>query len=140
MNQNSNGLLEASSQTTSVPPVSPGAPAANQADEEGAFNLRDFFILCLNKWRWFAVSILIFLCLGVFYILSTPKTYTRTASVMINEDTESGQGVASALSDMGLFQSSADVNNEMLAFQSPAIISDVIKRLGLGQITPIATD
>ncbi len=60
--------------------------------------------------------------------MSTPETYTRTASVMINEDTESGsQGVASALSDIGLFQSSANVNNEMLAFQSPAIIADVIR-------------
>ena len=51
---------------------------------------------------------------------------------MINEDSESGsQGIASALSDIGLFQTSANVNNEMLAFQSPAIIGDVIQRLGL---------
>ena len=104
----------------------------SKENEEDSFNLRDFFILCLTQWKWFAISIALCLGLGVLYILSTPKTYTRTASVMINEDSESGsQGIASALSDIGLFQTSANVNNEMLAFQSPAIIGDVIQRLGL---------
>ncbi|MDE7236565.1 MAG: chromosome partitioning protein ParA, partial [Paramuribaculum sp.] len=34
-------------------------------------------------------------------------------------------------SDMGLFTTSTNVANELLAFQSPALIGDVIERLGL---------
>ncbi|MDE6175205.1 MAG: chromosome partitioning protein ParA, partial [Duncaniella sp.] len=114
-------------------PLTPQESNQNsQNDEDEVLNLHDFLILCLNKWKWFAVSICLFLGIGVFYILSTPKTYTRTASVMINEDTDGGsQGIASALSDMGLFQSSVNVNNEMLAFQSPALIAEVIRQLDL---------
>lgn len=132
MSQNNNTFPEnqlhniTSGQQISVPVQDP------KENEEESFNLRDFFILCLTQWKWFVFSIILCLGLGVLYILSTPKTYTRTASVMINEDSESGsQGIASALSDIGLFQTSANVNNEMLAFQSPAIIGDVIQRLGL---------
>lgn len=104
----------------------------NNQDDEDTFNIRDFFLLCLARWRWFVVSILIFLGLGVLYILSTPKIYTRNAAVMIKDDKDaSKQSVANALSDIGLFQSSSNVNNEMLAFESPAIIGDVILKLGL---------
>lgn len=104
----------------------------NVQDEEDAFNIRDFFLLCIARWRWFVISIVLFLGLGVLYILSTPKTYTRTAAVMIKDDKDaSKQSVANALSDIGLFQSSSNVNNEMLAFESPAIIGDVILKLGL---------
>ncbi len=132
MTQNSNPFPEGYPYNpASARPEAAPSPQAPETDDS-SFNLHDFFILCLNKWKWFVISIIIFLGLGVLYIMSTPETYTRTASVMINEDTESGsQGVASALSDIGLFQSSANVNNEMLAFQSPAIIADVIQRLGL---------
>lgn len=114
-------------------PLTPQESNQNsQNEEDEVLNLHDFLVLCLNKWKWFAVSICLFLGIGVFYILSTPKTYTRTASVMINEDTDGGsQGIASALSDMGLFQSSVNVNNEMLAFQSPALIAEVIRQLDL---------
>lgn len=132
MTQNSNPFPEGYQYNSAA--TQPAAASSQQAPEteDSSFNLHDFFILCLNRWKWFAISIVIFLGLGVLYIMSTPKTYTRIASVMINEDTESGsQGVASALSDIGLFQSSANVNNEMLAFQSPAIIADVIQRLRL---------
>lgn len=108
--------------------------AANSLHEEApSFDLRDFFVLCLNRWKWFLFSIVLLLGLGVLYILITPKTYTRIASVMINEDSDSGTGigVANALSDMGIFHSSSNVSNEMLAFESPAIIAEVIRHLDL---------
>ncbi|MCM1077227.1 MAG: polysaccharide biosynthesis tyrosine autokinase [Bacteroides sp.] len=100
-------------------------------DENEEINIRDFLVTCLAKWRWFVVSILIFLSLGVLYLLITPKTYTRTASVMITDEKDSKQSAMAALSDIGLFQSSSNVNNEMLAFGSPAIIGEVIAKLNL---------
>lgn len=102
------------------------------ADEEEGINLRDFFVKCLSNWKWFVISILACLFLAGFYILKTPKTYTRTASVVV-KDEESGasSSISQSLSDLGLFQTSSNVANELLAFQSPALIGDVVERLGL---------
>lgn len=131
MTQNNNFMAD---EQPVMQPTSAVQTAAMQApqDEESSINIRDFLFLCLARWRWFVVSIILFLGLGVLYILSTPKTYTRTAAVMIKDDKDaSKQSVANALSDIGLFQSSSNVNNELLAFESPAIIGDVILKLGL---------
>ena len=101
------------------------------ADEEEGINLRDFFVKCFTRWRWFVVSLVICLGLGAYYVLRTPKVYTRMASVMVKDEDGAAQDVTSALSDIGLFKTSTNVANEILAFQSPALVGDVIARLGL---------
>ena len=67
------------------------------------------------------------------YLLRTPAVYTRTASVLIKEDSK-GKSVSSDLesfSEFGLFQSGTNVNNELITFQSPALMTEVVKRLRL---------
>ena len=74
--------------------------------------------------------------LGVaaYYLLSTPPVYTRTASVLVKED---GKGkslagdISSTFSEMGLVQTSSNVNNELIAFRSPALMEEVVRRLNL---------
>lgn len=105
-----------------------------QTTEEETLNIRDFLMLCLANWKWFLVSIFILVFLAGIYIMRSTPIYTRTASVMI-KDEESGGGAMSNLvsqfSDMGLSVGSTNVNNELLAFQSPALLGDVIEKLGL---------
>ena len=69
---------------------------------------------------------------GVSLSDADPSVYTRTAAVLIKENTK-GQSLSSDMgfSDMGLFQSSTNVNNELLVMQSPAIMLEVVKRLHL---------
>lgn len=103
--------------------------SGNDNDE---IDLIQLLMKCLSHWQWFLVSILLFMTAGVIYILATPKTYVRNASVMITDDKEgTNKGAINALSDIGLFQSTSNVNNEMLAFKSPSIIGEVIQELGL---------
>lgn len=95
--------------------------------------IQDLFYLCLAKWKWFILSLAVTLGIAVFYILRTPRVYTRTASVLIKEDSK-GKSVSSemnAFSDLGLFQSGTNVSNELIAFQSPALMTEVVKRLRL---------
>lgn len=132
MTPNHNNLSDDQTRDEILPEVA--GPAGNQSnsEEDDLFNIRDFLLLCIAGWRWFAISIIICLGLGVLYILKTPKTFTREASVLIKDDeNETSSSISSTLSDIGLFQSSANVNNEKLAFESPALIADVISRLGL---------
>lgn len=97
-------------------------------------SIQDIYYLCIAKWYWFAISLIV--CLGIagFYLLKTPPVYTRTASILIKDDSKghsfSGE-VGSAFSDMGLFQSGTNVNNELVSLQSPAVMYNVVKRLQL---------
>jgi capsular exopolysaccharide synthesis family protein len=104
-----------------------------QEQQENDFQIRDFLYLCLAKWKWFVLSLTIVLGVAVIYILRTPRVYTRTASVLIKEDSQ-GKSITSnmeAFSDLGLFQTGTNVNNELIVFQSPAIMAEVVKRLKL---------
>lgn len=97
------------------------------------FRMQDLLYLCLARWKWFVLSLAMTFGIAVFYILRTPQVYTRTASVLIKEDSK-GKSVSpdmDAFSDLGLFQSGTNVNNELIAFQSPAVMTEVVKRLHL---------
>ena len=107
----------------------------NRMDEiEEAINIQDLLLLCLGKWYWFAISVVVTLGIAIIYLLVTPPVYTRQASLLIKE-TSKGQSlsneVGAAFSDMGIFQSNTNVNNELIALQSPAVMLDVVKRLHL---------
>ena len=96
--------------------------------------LQDLLYLCLTHWRWFLLSLAVTLGIAIYYILSTPNVYQRTASLMIKEDSKSqsiGSDVASMFSDMGLTGGKSNVNNELIAIQSPAVLLETGKQLKL---------
>lgn len=107
----------------------------NRIDEsENTINVQELFLLCLGRWHWFVISVGLVLCAAVFYLLRTPPVYTRQASLLIKETSKGqslGNEVGAAFSDMGIFQSNTNVNNELIALQSPAVMLDVVKRLHL---------
>lgn len=100
---------------------------------ENFIRIKDLFYLVLAKWQWVVASVIVALVLAFFYLQRTTPTYTRSASVLI-KDSYNGATVSSDLgsfSELGLFQSNVDVNNELIAFQSPVLMSEVVKRLDL---------
>lgn len=99
-----------------------------------SLRLKELFYLCLAKWKWFAISVAVTVGLAVLYILRTPPVYTRSAFLMVKEDSKGkaiGSDVASMFADLGLSQANANVNNELLAMQMPAVVRETVKRLGL---------
>jgi len=102
--------------------------------QNDSLRVKDFLYLCKAKWRWFAVSVPVCMCLAVLYIICTPPVYTRSAFLMVKEDTKGKaivNDVASMFADLGLTQTSANVNNELLAMRMPSVVSEVVRRLGL---------
>lgn len=97
------------------------------------FSPVDFLKLCLGKWKWFLFSLVAFCIIGYFFIKCQEPQYRSTASVLIKEEYKGNQlnDVASAFSSMGLFNTSVSVNNELIAFTSPSIMYEVVKRLNL---------
>lgn len=102
-----------------------------QADD--FIRIQDLFYLCVNKWYWFIVSLAMTIGLAVIYILTTPPEYTRSATLLIKEDSKGNSlgDAAGLMGDFDLFQTNTNVNNEIQSLQSPAVMLDVVKRLHL---------
>lgn len=102
-------------------------------EEELGFNWRDFGKVLLSNWYWLALSVAIFLCIGVFSLLRTAPTYTRYTSLLIKDDQSNG-GTSSLVKDfqnMGLVSSSTNINNEILTISAPVLMEEVARRLHL---------
>lgn len=100
-----------------------------------AFTLREFYSLCLSKWKWFAVSVATFLLLAIVYLVITPPKYTRKAQILVRD--ESGMsglmGQLGGLAELGglIGFGSSNVYNELYAMQSPWLLLNVVNQLHL---------
>jgi len=105
-----------------------------QGNAENSSRVKELFFLCLTKWRWFVLSVVLSLGLAILFILCTPPVYTRSAYLMVKEDSKGkaiGSDVASMFYDLGLARTNANVNNELIAMRVPYVLEEVVKRLGL---------
>ncbi len=102
--------------------------------EDNNLSLKDIWALCVNHWKWFAISLALCLLAATYYVIKTVPVYTRSASVLIKEDRRSGSvssDISSAFSDLGFGQTRVNVNNEIVNFLSPDLMQQVVKNLHL---------
>lgn len=107
--------------------------ASEELQDEEMFSLKDFCKLCLSKWKWFLLSLIVLLALGVLYIARKEPVYSRSMEILV-KDQDAGGGIAdisSAFSSLGLVSSNTKVNNELISLTSPAVMMEVVKRLDL---------
>lgn len=104
-----------------------------EKSSSSGINFKDLMYLCLAKWYWFVISLVVLLGFTALHLLTTPPVYTRSASLLIKEDSKGNSlsNSAGVLGDLDLFQTNTNVNNEMQSLQSPAVMYDVVKRLHL---------
>ena len=106
---------------------------------EDFLRLQDLWGMFFQKWYWFALSLFVALATASLYLLSTPNVYTRTAAILVKDDSKNNSS-ASAMNefaDMGIFKSNTNINNELLTLKSPTLMTEVVKRLGLNEIYTI---
>ena len=108
-------------------------PAGKPADD--FIRIQDLWSMFVPKWYWFAISLFITLTIAVLYLLSTPPIYTRTAAILVKDNSKSSSstGVTSDFSDLGIFKSNTNINNELLTLKSPTLMTEVVNRLGLNE-------
>lgn len=106
------------------------------AQQEDGLSIQDIAAVCLSHWLWFAASAFICLGLATAYLLRTPKSYTRTASIMIKDDRKGGSidGMDQAFSQLGLVQSNTNVQNELISIQSPDLMLEIVRRMNMDVI------
>lgn len=55
--------------------------------------------MVLANWYWFALSVLICLGMAYYYLASTPKIYSRTATILVKDSRKGGDMELGAFSD-----------------------------------------
>ena len=95
--------------------------------------LKDLWEVFVDNIWIFLGSVIICVAVAVGYIIITPPTYQRTASILIKSDAQgqSSLGAAQAFESMGLVQSNTDINNEIHILATPLLITEVVERLAL---------
>lgn len=107
----------------------------NDTESDDVIQIQDLLYLCLSKWKWFVLSVAVAIGIAFAYIVTTPKVYSRSASVLIKDDAKNGSSLSASLeqsfADMGMFKSNTNVNNEVICMQSPSLMYEVVKRIHL---------
>ena len=108
-------------------------PAGKPADD--FIRIQDLWSMFVPKWYWFAISLFITLTIAVLYLLSTPPIYTRTAAILVKDNSKSSSSTSAMndFSDLGIFKSNTNINNELLTLKSPTLMTEVVNRLGLNE-------
>lgn len=109
-------------------------PGGKPADD--FIRIQDLWGMFVPKWHWFVISLFVTLSIAALYLLSTPNIYTRTASILVKDNSKSGNSIGSGSSDftdLGIFKSNTNINNELLTLSSPTLMTEVVKRLGLNE-------
>ena len=108
--------------------------AAMAMEEEGTFSFKSFLLSCLANWKWFILTVIFFVGVGMLYVMRQQPVYTRTMSVLIQDNNNGGGGaleVANAFQSLGLGGGNSNVYNELISLKSPAVMYEVVKRLEL---------
>lgn len=108
-------------------------PVGKPADD--FIRIQDLWSMFVPKWYRFAISLFITLTIAVLYLLSTPPIYTRTAAILVKDNSKSSSSTSAMndFSDLGIFKSNTNINNELLTLKSPTLMTEVVNRLGLNE-------
>ena len=93
-----------------------------------------FISLCLKKKLWFIASVFLSGFVAIAYLYVAQPQYTREAQLLIKEESKNRTTSVSdlnAITDLGIFSSATNVNNELSRIQSQTLIGNVVKRLHL---------
>ncbi len=102
------------------------------APQQEEFDIWEFLRRCFSKWYWFLISLAVCLAIGAFIVLTTVPVYHSSAEVQIKSDSR-GRSIDSSneIGELGMFMTRTNVYNELRAFKSPDIMSEVVERLKL---------
>ena len=104
-----------------------------ESEEEQSLQLADLWALVWDHKWWYVICILVALMAASFYLYKTPKTYSRTEKVIVDEDSQNSmmRDLTSFAGTARRYTSGTNVDNEIEAFAAPDLMQRVVTRLGL---------
>lgn len=99
-----------------------------EADPE--IDLKQLIFIFLNKWYWFALSVLIMLIAGYLYLKIQTPAYEAKSSVLIKQEQKAPEEMF-LLQDIGFNTGKNNIDNEIGTFKSPDMVAKVVTALEL---------
>ena len=90
-------------------------------------NIIDILMFLLSKCKWLVISFIVFGGLAWFHYARTPKTYFRSATVIIKDP--SNKISSAGLDRYDNYINKVNVANEILQFRSKKLMRDVVSRV-----------
>ena len=91
---------------------------------EDVISLNDIMDMFLPRWRWFLLSVVVVMGLAVLYLLSAADSYTRSADILIKDNSKGGSvDAGNEFADMSIFRSNTNINNEITTLKSPTLMT-----------------
>ncbi len=103
----------------------------DKSPSQSAFSLHNLFHTIRLNWYWFLLSIAICLAGALFYLARTPKTYRRTATILVKDFNKGGSSELMAFNDLSGLQNSRNIENELFILRSRRLMSRVVQQLDL---------
>lgn len=104
----------------------------NQIASQGFISMKDLWTACLKKWKWFVFSVIVAVAIAFVYAKRTEPTYMRSISILLlNGDEVETSFSEVAIENLGLRQQNVSLRNEMELLHSPALMKQVVEKLGL---------
>lgn len=103
-------------------------------EEVAGINPKELLLKYLHYSWLFALCIVLSLAVAWLYLRYTKPMYSVKSTLLIRNDNERGNGGITSqdmFSDLGLFQSATNKQNEMLILSSRTLMERVVKKLGL---------
>ena len=114
-----------------TPSANNEAPARQATSASSTFSVKSILGLILRNWYWFVLSLIVALGLAYLKIQKTPPMYSRTASILIKSDANSGD---ETLKELGITQTPSNLTNEILMMNNE--LKAISKNLIPDQIIP----
>ena len=97
--------------------------------DEETIDIREFIYKYLVYWKWFVLSVIIALILGVLYLEITPKEYNSNASILLTKD--SGGDAMLGLQDILSGGDNSQVADQIAIITSRRLMTQVVSKLDL---------
>ena len=96
-----------------------------------SLSILDMLMLCFRYWYWFLISVIVIMSATVLYLMSTPKVFTRTTSILVKSNSVDKSNEMKMYEEMGISNLSTNIRDEIVAIHSPASVYEMVKRLNL---------
>lgn len=107
------------------------------AEEQSSFNFQTIYKAFILNWKWFILSILICVGLGLLYLRYTTPVYNTVAKLLIKDDDNSrrsgrsGLQALESMSNLGIISNNYGIENEQEILTSTTIAEQAVRDLKL---------
>lgn len=108
-------------------------PQQNNPQDITDFSFVNFLRLCVDKWWWFAICLVVSVGVALFYLYTKQPKYKRFEQILVTEQDSKGgiNDITNSFTTLGLFSKNTNVYNELITMISPAIMYEVADTLNL---------